>query len=203
MIKYTFPEDFEERECDPVDELKYTERDIIVVQKKALDEGIQIGKNQEKQEIDTQLIEALIGFRGHLSRFVDQEGENRRQLQYQAAQLAKSIAIKICVAESENNAVDRVMACMDSVTKNLLGSPKITLRVNPEIESALSERIQEMIQNNLVHVSTDDSIAKMDCQLQWTDGSAECILEKTLIDIDSVLEETVGPQYQVKTKEGD
>lgn len=203
MTKFIFQEDFERKECDPVDELKFTERDIIVIKEKAIEEGIQIGRNKEKQEIDAQLIHSLIGFQDHLTRFVDEEGENRRQLQYQAAQLAKSIAIKICVAESENHAVDRVISCMDSVTKNLLGTPKMTLKVNPEIGSALSMRIQEMIQGNRVQVVMDDSIAKMDCQIQWADGSADCILEKTVTEIDSILQETIGQQHLMNSTKGE
>lgn len=203
MKKYIFQEDFDKTECDPADEFKFTERDIIVIKEKALEEGIQIGRNQEKQEIDAQLIHSLIGFQDNLIRFVDEEGESRRQLQYQAAQLAKSIAIKICVADCQNHAVDRVVSCMDSVTKNLLGTPKITLKVNSEIGSALSTRIQEMIQGHLVEVVMDDSIDKTDCQIQWADGSAESILEKTVTEIDSILEETMGPQHLMSSIKGD
>lgn len=201
--KFIFSEDFEKPECDPADEVKFTEKDMSVVKKKAFDEGIEAGKSLEKKGIDAQLIQALIGFQDHLSRFVDEEGNKRREIQYQAAQLAKNIAVKICISESETNAVDRVLSCMDSATKNLLGTPKITVRVNPEIESPLSKRVHEMIQGDLIQVIADESIAKMDCQLVWANGGAESILENTLKEVDLILEESVGLKSQIKPIEGE
>lgn len=203
LEKYTFLDDFDKPRLPLGEELKYTDNDLEGARLKALREGVEKGRQQEKQSIDSELIQVLGSFQNHFSRFVQEESERRQQVQYQASQLAKEIALKICISEAEKNAVDRVLSCFESVTKSILETPKITLFVHPKFEKVLAEKMNTVAQGDSVNLIADASIAVTDCKLEWQDGSAESILERIIDQIGSTLESSVGHSIDKRKEKGD
>jgi flagellar assembly protein FliH len=186
--KYINENDFDKPARKETSERQFTESELLNAKEASYQKGLEDGRNQNSQEIDAQLADALTGFQDHVVRFADLEATKRREVHEEAIRLAKNIATKICVAESELHAVDRVITCLESVTQTLLGNPKITISVHPDIISPLSEKIQEMIQSGLVQVMTDETIAPMDSRFSWAEGGAESILKKTTDEIEKIVE---------------
>jgi flagellar assembly protein FliH len=187
--KFTFNHDFEKPK--PIDENapKYTEDQVIAMRELAYSKGIDEGKNTQQHIIEADLTRALAGFEEQLVNFVNLESEKRAIIHAEAAQLAKIVALKICLTEAEKNSVDRVVTCMEKVTQTLLGKPTMSIVVNPQISQSLSERIKDLIANGEIQIKTDDSLSVMDCRFSWASGGAEVVLKNTLDEVDRLINE--------------
>lgn len=187
--KFTFNYDFEKPK--PIDENapKYTEDQVLAMRELAYQKGIDEGKNQQQEIIEADLAKALHGFEEQLISFVNLESEKRKLIQLEAAQLAKTVALKICLTEAEKNSVDRVMACMEKVTQTLLGKPTMAISVHPQISQSLTEKIKDLIANGDIQIKTDDSLSIMDCRFTWATGGAEVVLKNTLDEVDRLINE--------------
>ncbi|AIK96526.1 FliH/SctL family protein [Candidatus Odyssella acanthamoebae] len=187
--KFTFNHDFEKPK--PIDENapKYTEDQAVAMRELAYSKGIDEGKNTQQHLIEADLARALAGFEEQLVNFVNLESEKRAIIHSEAAQLAKIVALKICLTEVEKNSVDRVVTCMEKVTQTLLGKPTMSIVVNPQISQSLSERIKDLITNGEIQIKTDDSLSVMDCRFSWATGGAEVVLKNTLDEVDRLINE--------------
>lgn len=172
-----------------INALIYTEDDLMIAKEIAHNQGMVEGRALAEQTVEAELVKAMIGFQDQLVRFVDKESERRREVQYQAAQLARSVAVKICITELEQYAVDRVVSCMDTLTKALLEKPKMNVNVHPDLAASLSSRVKDMITQGTLHVNIDPSLSMLDCKFEWIDGGAEVMLAKTLSQVDTLIQQ--------------
>lgn len=190
---FVFDKDFDENIIvieHPIPEVPtFSEDELAAAKEIAYRQGVEEGKRMKQSEIDAQLLQTLTGFEGELVKFIDAESQKRREVQRDAAELAKTIALKICIAESEKNSIDRVVTCLDSFTKMLLDKPKINICVHPDLIESLSARIQHMIEGNMAQVIMDDSLNILDCRFSWQEGGADVILQNTLQQIDSYIDQ--------------
>lgn len=191
---FIFENDFDENaivvESPVIPEIPtFSEDELAAAKEIAYMQGLEEGKRMQQSEIDAQLLQTLTGFEGELVKFIDAESEKRREVQKDAAELAKTIALKICLTESEKHSVDRVVVCLDSVTKMLLDKPKINISVHPDLMEPLTKRIKRMIEGDAVQVITDESLSILDCRFNWQEGGAEVMLQNTLQQIDTYIDQ--------------
>ncbi len=165
----------------------FTEEELMAAKEIAYAEGVAEGRTRQMEVIDADLVKALIGFQDQLVKFVDEEAQNRRQIHYQAAQLAKSVAVKICITESEKHGVERVLKCMDELTQALLEKPNMTIKVHPDLASPLKKRITRMIDEGAIQIAIEESLSILDCQFNWTGGGAESLLHNSMREIDTYI----------------
>ncbi|MBX3487262.1 MAG: hypothetical protein KF798_05105 [Candidatus Paracaedibacteraceae bacterium] len=189
MNKFTFNHDFEKPiQIDP-NAPKYTEDDAALIKEAAYAEGVAEGRAIQQTVIEADLTRAMEGFEDKLIRFAEEEATKRHLVQSEAAHLAKAVAMKICLADVEKHSVDRVLSCMEKVTKTLLGKPTMAIHVNPKIAKTLMERVQDLIQNGQIIIQADDSLEPMDCTFSWASGGAEVLLKNTLDEIERLIGE--------------
>lgn len=186
--KYIYGRDFEKSQKKPKTEITFSKEEVEHAKESSYQAGWDDAQREYREVIDSKMMHALTGIQEHLVKFIDVEAEKRKQVQKDAAQLAKTIAMKICVTEAEQNAIDRVLMCMNQVTKSLIEHPKVTVNVSPDIASSLPGKIHEMVQNHHIEVVVDESLQKTDCRFSWAEGGAESILEKTLDEIDEIID---------------
>lgn len=187
--KFTFNHDFEKPK--PVDENapKYNEDQVGVIRELAYNQGFEAGKAEQRQAIEADLAVALGKFEAHLIEFINAETEKRGVIHHEAAQLAKTVALKICLTDSEKNSVDRVVTCMEKVNQALLTKPTMAISVNPQLSQSLSERIKDLIATGNIQVKTDEALGLMDCRFTWATGGAEVVLRNTLNEVDRLINE--------------
>lgn len=187
--KFTFNHDFEKPK--PVDENapKYTEDQVCAMKEVAHSKGVDEGKAIQRQIIEADLVNAVLGFEQELTKFVEVESDKRRQVQLEAAQLAKTIALKICLTDNEKKSVERVVTCMEKITQTLLNKPTMAISVNPKISQALGQRIQDLIVDGSIQIKTDESLDMTDCRFAWASGGAEVVLKNTLSEVDRIINE--------------
>ena len=102
-----------------------------------------------------------------------------------AAKLAREVAVKICLTEAEQHAIDRVLYCLDSITKMLLVRPKMIVKVHADIMETLKSYVQTNIKEGEISIVADDTLKIYDCRFQWQEGGAEVILQSILDQIDT------------------
>lgn len=189
MNKFIFNYDFEKPvQIDP-NAPKYTEDDAVLIKEAAHAEGVAEGRSIQQTVIEADLMRAMGGFEDKLVRFVEDEASKRQIVQTEAAQLAKAIAMKICLTEVEKHSVDRVITCMDRITKTLLGKPTMAINVSPKIAKILTERVQTLIETGQIVVQVDNALDPMDCTFSWAAGGAEVLLKNILNDVDHLINE--------------
>lgn len=189
MTKFLFNHDFEKPiQIDPRAP-KYTEDDATLIKNTAYAEGIAEGRSIQQTIIEADLTRAMSGFEDRLVQFVEAESQRRHVVQSEAAQLAKTVATKICLSEAEKHAVDRVLTCMDKITKTLLGNPTMSIVVNPKLEKTLLDRVKDLVSNGQIIVSSDEALSEMDCTFSWASGGAEVLLKNTLNEVDRLIEQ--------------
>ena len=189
MTKFLFNHDFEKPiQIDP-NAPKYTEDDVALMKDAAYAEGVTEGRTIQQTIIEADLSRAMGGFEDKLVQFVEEESLKRQEVHAEAAQLAKAVATKICLTEAEKHAVDRVLTCMEQITKTLLGRPTMAVKVNPKLEKTLLDRVKDLVANGQIVVSSDASLDEMDCTFSWASGGAEVLLKNTLDEVDRLINE--------------
>ena len=106
--------------------------------------------------------------------------------------MARIIATKIAICEAEHQVVDRVIACMEAATQTLLDQPIIIIQVHPDLCAPLEKRLQQMGKTEGIKVVKGETLAMTDCQFSWGSGGAESSLQKTLQEIDDIIEKVGG-----------
>lgn len=165
----------------------FSENELIAAREIAYLEGVEEGKALQKKEIEADILQVLTGFDKQLTSFLDEEAEKRQQLQMEAAKLAKTIALKICLTELEKHAVDRVVTCLESTTKMLLSRPRIHVNVHPQLVEPLKVCVQQLMKGGDIQVVTDETLTIYDCRFQWQEGGTEVILQNILDQIDTYI----------------
>lgn len=165
----------------------FSEDELAVAKEMAYMAGIKEGRDLQKQEIDAAILQTVTGFEAQLTACLNEEAQKRQQLQMEAAKLAKTIALKICLTELEQHAVDRVVTCLESTTKMLLSRPQINVSVHPQLAEPLSDCIKHLVEGGDIHVATDDALTIYDCRFQWQEGGTEVILQNILDQIDTYI----------------
>jgi len=194
MKKFTFNHDFEKPAPIDPNAPKYTEDEMRLIRDQAYAEGVTEGRSIQQQIIDADLARALIGFEDKLVQFVEAEALRRQAIQSEAAQLAKTVALKICLTDLEKHSVDRVVTCMDRVTQSLLGNPTMAIKVNPKLVQPLADRVKNLISQGQIQVRSDELLDEVDCAFSWASGGAEVILKNTLNEIDRLISEISQPE---------
>ncbi|WP_032113778.1 FliH/SctL family protein [Candidatus Paracaedibacter symbiosus] len=165
----------------------FSEDELAMAKEVAYTAGVEEGRRLQQNEINAQILHLVTNFEAQLTQFIDSDVCKWQQLQAEAAQLAKTIALKICLTEIEQHAVDRVVTCLEATTKMLLTRPKINVQVHPDIASPLTESIKQMIEAGEINVMSDDTLAIYDCRFQWQEGGAEVILKNIQNQIDTYI----------------
>lgn len=189
---FVFENDFDDKliEMEPVEfppVPTFSEDELAAAKEMAYMGGIEEGKVLQKKEIDADILQVLTGFEVQLTDFLKNEAQKRQQLQMEAAKLAKTIALKICLTELEKHAVDRVVTCLESTTKMLLSRPQINVSVHPQLAEPLGVCIKQLIKGGDIQVVTDETLTIHDCRFQWQEGGTEVILQNILDQIDTYI----------------
>ena len=139
----------------------------------------------QHEEIEAQILQVVSEFDKQFTKFIDIEVEKRQQIQVMAAKLARAVAVKICLTEAEQHAIDRVLHCLESITKMLLIRPKMIVKVHADIIEPLKSYVQNNAKEGEIIVMADDTLKIYDCRFEWQEGGAEVILQTILDQIDT------------------
>lgn len=190
--RFMFENDFDERVVliEPMLSIPsptFSEEELRGARELAHQEGIEEGRQLQQEEIETQILQVVSDFNTQFTKFIDDEAEKRQQIQVMAAKLAKTVAVKICLTEVEQHAVDRVLHSLNSITKMLLATPKMVVSVHASIVEPLKSYIQHNVKEEGINVIADETLKIYDCRFQWQDGGAEVILQNILDQIDTYI----------------
>lgn len=187
--RFTFENDFDERVVliEPLfsPPPTFSEEELMGARELAHQEGIEEGRQLQHEEIEAQILQVVSEFDKQFTKFIDIEVEKRQQIQVMAAKLARAVAVKICLTEAEQHAIDRVLHCLESITKMLLIRPKMIVKVHADIIEPLKSYVQNNAKEGEIIVMADDTLKIYDCRFEWQEGGAEVILQTILDQIDT------------------
>lgn len=191
LTKFDYQRDFEKSDKEREDRRKYTDAQLASEKQTSFDSGVEEGRRLQFQEIESQILTILGGFEEKFSHFMEQESEKNKKLQKDSIELARVVATKLAISEAEKNAVERVVSSMEAATKTLLEQPLITIQVHADLCAPLAQRLQQMGKATRVKIDHLDNLPITDCQFSWGTGGAEISLQKTLQEIDMIIENAV------------
>lgn len=195
--KFDYHMDFEKPERQDVDERKFTDLQLESVKEEFFKLGIEEGQRIHAEEVDSQLRLALGAFERRLSHFIEEQSNQQLKLRQDSIELARIVATKIAISEAEKNAVDRVVSCMEIATQTLLDNPTMIIKVHSDLRDPLREHLQEMGKAEVIKVESMDSLPLTDCQLSWGMGGADCSLQKTVKDIEDIINAAVKSTQEI------
>lgn len=188
---FNFDNDFDDKPVveEPAlpPEPTFSGAELVQEKETAYAAGLEEGKRLEKEAIEAQVLQLVSHFEEQLTRFIESDMQKWQQLQTEAAQLAKTIAYKICLTEIEQHAVERVTHCLATTTTMLLSRPKINVHINDAIAKPLSQSLKKMIDAGEIAIVPDETLAIYDCRFQWQEGGTEVILKNIQDQIETYI----------------
>lgn len=99
--------------------------------------------------------------------------ESKRQ---EVTQISMAIAKKVAGAALKTEPLAAIEELVSQCLKSLVGESKLTVTVNPSVHLALQKRLQPILESSGFEgetlITTDESLKKEDCKVEWKHGSA-------------------------------
>ena len=169
----------------------FNEADITVARQEGFDEGKEQGASETLSGMEKTLNDTLIAIGDSLSVFQSEQTQVNQEVSNSATTLALTIVRKFFPTLNEKTALNEINSVLVSVLKRLTGEPQITIKVNPIISNDLSEKLKrQFIENDPitnVAVVADEKVDIGDCNIKWSNGTAERNLSTLTQEIDDII----------------
>ena len=110
--------------------------------------------------------------------------------------LTQTIIKKIFPTLAKNSAVEEIIKVIVDLPKLYTEEPEILVKINPLIINQLNDRLSEKILDNTrlkkLKLVEDSSVEEGDCQIDWSNGSAERNLDKLVQKMDDIIAQNIN-----------
>jgi flagellar biosynthesis/type III secretory pathway protein FliH len=169
----------------------FNEADIIVARQEGFDDGKKQGASETLSGMEKTLNDTLTSIAHSLSVFQSEQTQANQEVSNSASTLALTIVRKFFPTLNEKTALNEINSVLVSVLKRLIGEPQITIKVNPIISNDLSEKLKrQFIENDPitnVSIVADEKVDIGDCNIKWSNGTAERNLNTLTHEIDDII----------------
>jgi flagellar assembly protein FliH len=133
---------------------------------------------------------ALERLAGGLKDLFEQHHRHSEAVVHDAAQLAHTIARKICPELAQRNALVEIEALTRQAVEYLADEPRVIVRMNAASLEALGDRLQAIMRTagfeGQVLLRNENALGDGDCRIEWANGGAERLTEQLWAQIDEM-----------------
>lgn len=138
-------------------------------------DGFEAGLAQARKERDTALLAACDALHGALEQFEGEYAVMERAMQQESASLALAAANLLAARATDLAPVEAIDEALGRALKQVGRGPRLLVRVHPQLEEAMNERVAERVRNERREMSLtivpDATMAVGDAAIVWDEGS--------------------------------
>jgi flagellar assembly protein FliH len=197
------PEEVVPAEPEPPPPPTFTEEEVETARSAGFTEGRTQGLIEAQTSIERQTAMALERISGGLKELFEQHRRYTEDIGRDSAQLAHTIARKICPELAQRNALIEIEALTRQAVEYLTDEPRVIVRMNAGSMQALGERLQVIMRNagfeGQVLLRNENTLGDGDCRIEWANGGAERLTEQLWAQIDEMVAHFLEGQPPVET----
>ncbi|MBE7638578.1 hypothetical protein GUA87_17105 [Sneathiella sp. P13V-1] len=180
--------------------LLYTEEDRLRFTEEAIQQGYKDGQQAALSGIEassSELLNAIAGQLGGISQtHIDGVGNIRKEAASLAIAIAKKLAPALMARQPETEVLQMIEQCL----VDLHDEPRIVIRASAQVSSTLQDRIDQLqsisgFQGKIILVP-DEALLGSDCRIEWADGGVERNMDKTLEQMETIVERFIRTQQE-------
>ncbi len=187
----------EEPEAEEAEEAPTFSQDDVNA---ARDEGFAAGRDQGVREAagvtERMTAEALGAVGERLAELFRIQQETNTATAADAVAVAAAVVRKLFPDLSRRNALGEVERLIEDVMDTMMGEPRVTIRVDAELHTALEEHVAGLATRHgfegQIDVVADPELPAGDCRIEWRNGGAERNSDALWQEIDLIVARNLG-----------
>jgi flagellar assembly protein FliH len=154
--------------------------------------GHEAGYAKAKGEIESDLTAVLAVLNVRLAEISERQQAAYEFVTSSTVSLVKAIAHKIIPQVVAKYGDEEVLVFVTDALKGLKSQGAVTVIVNPALQEAVQAKVKEHLTDKLqISVTTDETLDRSDCKVNWDDGGVEQIRSRLLSEVDFALNRVV------------
>jgi len=180
----------------------FSEEDLEI----AREEGRVLGHAQGLKDAEESALHFLVlaveSVADQMSQIYESQKQADLETHKMAAALSMTIVQKVLPTYVRDHGANEVETLVQECIPHILNEPRLILRVSPENEGPMRERIEPMTRNRgfegAVVIMADPALGPADCRLEWDNGGAERRVDSLLQHIQAIVDRNAEGILQQK-----
>jgi flagellar assembly protein FliH len=173
----------------------YSEKDIEALKLQAYEEGLQLGKTEAMETVESTLASSLETVAIQLQQLSENHNAELHIIKQDAASLALAIAGKLAPALIEQSPFNEMEAIIKDCLSELPEEPRIVVRAPEQACEFLKPQVDTLsaqtgFQGNII-LLPEESMKASECRVEWADGGVERNIQDTETKLSAIINEFV------------
>jgi len=172
------------------------EKRIEQIREENYQNGKKDGNSEALMGIEESVNKLLITISDEMNNLEAKQDLVNKEISDNLILLTQTIIKKIFPTLAKNSAVEEIIKVIVDLPKLYTEEPEILVKINPLIINQLNDRLSEKILDNTrlkkLKLVEDSSVEEGDCQIDWSNGSAERNLDKLVQKMDDIIAQNIN-----------
>jgi len=172
------------------------EKRIEQIREENYQNGKKDGNSEALMGIEESINKLLITISDEMNNLEAKQDLVNKEISDNLILLTQTIIKKIFPTLAKNSAVEEIIKVIVDLPKLYTEEPEILVKINPLIINQLNDRLSEKILDNTrlkkLKLVEDSSVEEGDCQIDWSNGSAERNLDKLEQKVDNIIAQNIN-----------
>ena len=172
------------------------EKRIEQIREENYQNGKKDGNSEALMGIEESINKLLITISDEMNNLEAKQDLVNKEISDNLILLTQTILKKIFPTLAKNSAVEEIIKVIVDLPKLYTEEPEILVKINPLIINQLNDHLSEKILDNTrlkkLKLIADPSVEEGDCQIDWSNGSAERNLDKLVQKIDDIIAQNIN-----------
>ena len=172
------------------------EKRIEQIREENYQNGKKDGNSEALMGIEESINKLLITISDEMNNLEAKQDLVNKEISDNLILLTQTIIKKIFPTLAKNSAVEEIIKVIVDLPKLYTEEPEILVKINPLIINQLNDRLSEKILDNTrlkkLKLVEDLSVEEGDCQIDWSNGSAERNLDKLVQKMDDIISQNIN-----------
>ena len=172
------------------------EKRIEQIREESYQNGKKDGNSEALMGIEESINKLLITISDEINNLEVKQELVNKEISDNLILLIQTIIKKIFPTLAKNSAVEEIIKVIVDLPKLYTEEPEILVKINPLIIDQLNDHLSEKILDNTrlkkLKLVEDSSVEEGDCQIDWSNGSAERNLDKLVQKMDDIISQNIN-----------
>ena len=172
------------------------EKRIEQIREENYQNGKKDGNSEALMGIEESINKLLITISDEMNNLEAKQDLVNKEISDNLILLTQTIIKKIFPTLAKNSAVEEIIKVIVDLPKLYTEEPEILVKINPLIINQLNDHLSERILDNTrlkkLKLVEDSSVEEGDCQIDWSNGSAERNLDKLVQKMDDIISQNIN-----------
>ena len=172
------------------------EKRIEQIREESYQNGKKDGNSEALMGIEESINKLLITISDEINNLEVKQELVNKEISDNLILLIQTIIKKIFPTLAKNSAVEEIIKVIVDLPKLYTEEPQILVKINPLIIDQLNNHLSEKILDNTrlkkLKLVEDSSVEEGDCQIDWSNGSAERNLDKLVQKMDDIISQNIN-----------